>query len=151
MLLSVLIIHLFYIFHLSQHSLSQLCVLFLCFMICICSQEGCVSGYYAFYGTEVFAMRHLTGEALQSNFVAFMTIKEFFFILSAVIVHYFGLCNECVCVTGYSSRSTGCRKGSESSHWNMRSSSSPQRPLQAWGSPDAGLFLRFLKMGFCLP
>lgn len=90
MLLSILIIHLFCIFDPSLHYLSRLCVLFLCFMICICSQEKCESGYYTSYGMEVFAMRHLTGEALQS--------KAFFFILSALIVHYFGLYNECVCV-----------------------------------------------------
>ena len=36
--------------------------------------------------------------------------------------------------TGYSCRSTGSLKGSESSHWKSRSSSSLQRPLHAWGS-----------------
>lgn len=44
----------------------------------------------------------------------------------------------CCLGTGYSCRSTGSLKGSESSHWKMRSSSSLQRPLHAWGSYEGG-------------
>lgn len=40
--------------------------------------------------------------------------------------------------TGYSFRSTGSLKGSESSHWTMRSSSSLHRPLQACGLYECG-------------
>lgn len=51
-------------------------------------------------------------------------------------------------VTGYSWRSTGSLKGSESSHWKMRSSSSLQRPLHAWGSYEWGRFRSWRCMGW---
>lgn len=50
-------------------------------------------------------------------------------------------------LTGYSRRSTGWRKGSESSHWKMRFSNSWHCLFHAWTSYDWAL-LRSLRLGW---